>query len=408
MDVEDELSRLHSRLLLRNRDDSALSGDLKKSLPLIARSSNSLDETAKKMLKDCQDYLRSSLEMTSAEFYRGVNNRHNDYENVGSNNESTASSSLPRRERRNSFREAVEKKEEQQQQQRQAYPQKGYEKIWFGQQQQQQAQPQQQFSSPKKNFGTPPQPQQQLSPKRSPTYANSGMMLPPQPPPQAQPSPKRSPTYANSSVISTPQQQQQQQRRRSYDPPNNSQQQQQHPVSGRRNVISGTYDNVDAYTPPNPQSSFNNINKKSPSQLNSALQNTPMNSGTNNGGTSDQLQSVSLVQAMMSKQSVVPTTIGDKFFQSASNNSNSRMMPPPPYKEPPQPFKQQKPYPSNQGNFRSSPSHHQQQHQFNGSKVSPPENNGTYVNVRVKKRHSREGKSDATQFFLIWCVVLRH
>ena len=57
--IEQQLIKLHERITT----SAAIPSDLKRTLPLIARSSDSLDEDAKKMLKDCQEYLRASLEM---------------------------------------------------------------------------------------------------------------------------------------------------------------------------------------------------------------------------------------------------------------------------------------------------------------------------------------------------------
>ena len=60
--IEQQLIKLHERITT----SSSIPSDLKRTLPLIARSSDSLDEDAKKMLKDCQEYLRASLEMAES------------------------------------------------------------------------------------------------------------------------------------------------------------------------------------------------------------------------------------------------------------------------------------------------------------------------------------------------------
>ena len=60
--IEQQLIKLHERITT----SVAIPSELKRTLPLIARSSDSLDEDAKKMLKDCQEYLRASLEMADS------------------------------------------------------------------------------------------------------------------------------------------------------------------------------------------------------------------------------------------------------------------------------------------------------------------------------------------------------
>ena len=60
--LEQQLIKLHERIT----SSAAIPSELKRTLPLIARSSDSLDEDAKRMLKDCQEYLRSSLEVADA------------------------------------------------------------------------------------------------------------------------------------------------------------------------------------------------------------------------------------------------------------------------------------------------------------------------------------------------------
>ena len=64
--IEQQLLQLHARInSSTHKEDRSIPEDLKKSLPLIARSSDSLDSQAKRMLKDCQQYLMDSF--TAAE-----------------------------------------------------------------------------------------------------------------------------------------------------------------------------------------------------------------------------------------------------------------------------------------------------------------------------------------------------
>ncbi len=67
--LEQHLAKLHARIssVTHPEEDPSIPAELKKTLPLIARSSDSLDDDAKRMLKDCQEYLMASFSMAEKE-----------------------------------------------------------------------------------------------------------------------------------------------------------------------------------------------------------------------------------------------------------------------------------------------------------------------------------------------------
>ena len=65
--LEQQLAKLHEHISNSRSSPGSIPPELKKSLPLIARSSDSLDADAKRMLKDCQEYLMASFDMAERE-----------------------------------------------------------------------------------------------------------------------------------------------------------------------------------------------------------------------------------------------------------------------------------------------------------------------------------------------------
>jgi len=68
--LEQHLARLHAKVTAANlspEEDASIPTELRRSLPVIARASASLDDDARRMLRDCQDYLASSFGVVDRE-----------------------------------------------------------------------------------------------------------------------------------------------------------------------------------------------------------------------------------------------------------------------------------------------------------------------------------------------------
>ena len=278
------------------------------------------------------------------------------------------------KERRNSFREAVEKGNK-----------KGYESIWFGQEEEAERQRQLQSrdgASPRKS----PRPDHD-----SHTYVNESETRQKAEP---QSEPNRKSSYLNRSQYEN-------------FPTNNS--------SSSLNPGDAGYEPVHFGQP----SSFQQGQGMRPQRSSltpprQQLQTSP-----------HRLQSVSLVNAAMSNvpKQPSPNRISSTPHKAVSNTSLNRFYnQPPPYKEPPQPSRG---FSMENGGRKTSTTHHlptqqqrwemQQQQQFiqppaqfgnnhNNHRFSSPvleaDSHNAYVNVQVTRRHSREtGKKWNTIFF---------